>query len=77
MLHIVMLTIHIIHTVLRIGFEEPHYTVVENQEVVAVAVAVFGGQLSEQVTVTLTTEDGTATEACESHPCHHCHLLIY
>ena len=58
------------HTVLRIGFEETLYTVVENEGTVVVAVAVFGGQLSEEVSVRLTTEDGTATEACESHPCH-------
>ena len=63
-----------IHTVLRIGFVEPHYTVVENQEAVMVEVAVFGGQLSEEVSVTLTTEDGTATEACESTPVIHCNL---
>ena len=57
-------------TVLRIGFEETQYEVVENEGSVTVGVAVFGGQLSEEVTVRLTTEDGTATEASESCPCH-------
>jgi hypothetical protein len=44
-----------------IGFEETEYTVSENGGSVPVVVSVLEGELSEDVTIVFSTEDGTAT----------------
>ena len=45
-----------------IGFLETEYTVTENEnDEVLVRVGILSGELSEDVTVTLTTQDDTAT----------------
>ena len=49
-----------------IGFEETEYTVQENGGSVSVVVSLLDGQLSDDVTVVFTTEDGTATRTCEA-----------
>ena len=45
---------------MTIGFERTEYAVSENDGRVGVVVAVLDGELSEEVTVVFTTEDGTA-----------------
>ena len=47
-----------------IGFEETEYTVSENGGSVPVVVSVLEGELSEDVTIVFSTEDGTATRTC-------------
>ena len=44
-----------------IGFVSTLYSVNENDEIAALAIAVLSGQLSEEVVVRLSTENGSAT----------------
>ena len=46
--------------VVRIGFEEIEYTVVESEEVAVVVVAVLNGTTATEVTVALSTLNGSA-----------------
>ena len=60
-----------------IGFEETEYTVAENGGSVSVVVSLLDGQLSDDVTVVFTTEDGTATRTCEASIFHfYVHFLV-
>ena len=56
---------YIIITATRIGFEETVYTVNERDRQIIVAVAILDGELSDDVRVRFTTEDGTATRSSE------------
>ena len=55
-----------VSTAAVIGFEATQYTVGENQGSASLVVAVLDGELSDDVTVVFTTEEGTATSTCES-----------
>lgn len=57
---------YIIFTAATIGFEETVYTVNERDRQVVVAV-ILDGELSDDVRVRLTTEDGSATRSSEFH----------
>ena len=56
-----------------IGFEETEYTVSEGGGSVPVVVSVLEGELSEDVTIVFSTEDGTATRTCM---CNHYSVLF-
>ena len=47
-----------------IGFEETQYSVGENRGSVPVVVLLREGELSDDVTVVFSTDDGTATRSC-------------
>ena len=64
-LEILLLFALCILTAVVIGFEEIQYTVGENSGSVSVVVAVLQGELSEDISVVFTTDDGTASSQCK------------